>query len=81
MVIDTGTTLLTGPTKDVKKLLSMVSVSPKCSNFYDMPSITFIMQGQKYILKAEDYVLTITGNLEIINFRLGSGTALSTFIS
>ena len=30
MVIDTGTTLLTGPTKDVRTLLSMIKVEPRC---------------------------------------------------
>jgi cathepsin D len=39
----------------------MIPVSPKCQNFYDMPSITFVMSGQRYTLDAEDYVLTITG--------------------
>ena len=61
MVVDTGTTLLTGPTKDVRRLLGMISVAPKCSNFHTMPSITFVMGGKKYLLEAEDYVLTITG--------------------
>lgn len=61
MVVDTGTTLLTGPTNDVRKLLSLIKVSPRCSNFYEMPSITFLMANKKYTLDAADYVLTITG--------------------
>jgi hypothetical protein len=52
MVIDTGTTLLTGPPQDVRRLLSMIPVSPKCQNFYDMPAITFVMNGHKYTLEA-----------------------------
>lgn len=45
MVVDTGTTLLTGPTRDVKKLLSMIRVEPKCANYEKMPSITFVIDG------------------------------------
>ncbi|CAD8191085.1 unnamed protein product [Paramecium pentaurelia] len=60
MVVDTGTTLLTGPTKDVRTLLSMIRVEPKCQNYQTMPDITFVIDGHDYILSPKDYILTIT---------------------
>ncbi|CAD8192015.1 unnamed protein product [Paramecium pentaurelia] len=60
MVIDTGTTLLTGPTKEVRTLLSMIRVEPKCQNFQTMPDITFVIDGNNYVLQPKDYILTIT---------------------
>jgi len=44
----------------------MISVAPKCSNFYEMPSITFVMGGEHYTLEATDYVLTITGTNQLL---------------
>ena len=62
LVVDTGTTLLTGPTQDVKKLLSLIRVEPKCANYQSMPEITFVIDKIEYALTHEDYILTITSN-------------------
>lgn len=62
MVVDTGTTLLTGPKEDVKRLLQMIRVEPKCANYRSMPDITFVIDKKEYVLTHEDYILTITNS-------------------
>ncbi|KAJ7404073.1 Cathepsin E [Willisornis vidua] len=63
-IVDTGTSLLTGPTKDVKKLqnyIGAVSVdgeyAVECSNLSAMPDVTFTINGLPYTLNAQAYTL------------------------
>ncbi|NWV60991.1 CATE protein, partial [Malurus elegans] len=64
-IVDTGTSLLTGPTKDIKelqKLIGAVSVdgvfAVKCSSLDVMPELTFTINGLPYTLSAQAYTLT-----------------------
>lgn len=62
LVIDSGTSLFTGPTKDLKVLLSKLDTGNGCSNLTDLPSITWVIDGAHYTLKPEEYILTVTEN-------------------
>ncbi|NXG09593.1 CATE protein, partial [Sakesphorus luctuosus] len=63
-IVDTGTSLLTGPTKDIKELqnyIGAVSVdgeyAVECSNLSEMPDVTFTINGLPYTLNAQAYTL------------------------
>ncbi|XP_009075789.1 PREDICTED: cathepsin E [Acanthisitta chloris] len=63
-IVDTGTSLITGPTKDIKKLqnyIGAVSVDGEdvveCSNLSEMPDLTFTINGLPYTLNAQAYTL------------------------
>lgn len=60
--IDSGSSLLTGPSKDMEKLLPEIHTNEDCSNLSSMPEINVILidkNGQEvsYPLTPEDYVM------------------------
>lgn len=68
MVVDTGTSILTGPSKDVKTILAKIGeVKEDCSNLSSLPSIDFTFGGKTFTLEADFYVLKLadgTGNYQ-----------------
>jgi hypothetical protein len=56
-VIDTGTSLITGPSEDLGKLLKSITVEDNCDGYDSAPEITFVFSGDKYVLKGEEYIL------------------------
>jgi len=56
VAVDTGTSMLAGPSDLVDKLNQMVNVKDDCSNFMDLPKIGFKMGNNILNLKPDDYV-------------------------
>lgn len=56
VAVDTGTSLLAGPTEVVAALVEKLQVSDDCSNLQDLPDLGFIVGDHILNLKAEDYV-------------------------
>ncbi|XP_029283853.1 cathepsin E-like [Cottoperca gobio] len=63
-IIDTGTTLIAGPTKDILSLQQLIGATPTtigefiidCARLTSLPHVTFILGGKEYTLCAEHYV-------------------------
>lgn len=51
VIADTGTSLITGPTDDLLKLLDYTDVDSKCSNVDKLPKLTFVMNHVHYDLE------------------------------
>jgi len=56
VAVDTGTSMLAGPSDLVDKLSSKVNVKDDCSNFNDLPNLGFQMGDKVLNLKPDDYV-------------------------
>jgi hypothetical protein len=56
VAVDTGTSLLAGPSHVVDVLVNKLQVSDDCSNLNKLPDLGFIVEGHTLSLKPEDYV-------------------------
>jgi hypothetical protein len=61
-VIDSGTSLIMGPSKLINQLIDGIKVKLTCAGIDDLPNITFTLGGIDYTLEPSDYVLKITSN-------------------
>lgn len=59
-VIDSGTSLLVGPTHIIDPLIEGISVKSDCSNLSTLPTMSFTIDNSTYTLEGTDYVLQIT---------------------
>jgi len=59
-VIDSGTSIIVGPTKLVNELIDGITVKRTCKGIEDLPDITFTIDNIPYTLTYNDYVLQIT---------------------
>merc|ERR1711957_798572 len=56
-VVDTGTTLNTGPSGDIMKLLNKIPVENDCSGYGKAGVISYIFGSQQYDLKVDEYIM------------------------
>jgi len=80
-IADTGTSLIAGPTEEVKKLNEMIGATAmpvggqyivNCTEIDNLPEITFTISGKQFKLKGSEYILKIS--------QFGRDTCLSGFI-
>jgi len=55
--VDTGTSLITGPSDAINKLQEMMGQVTNCEDLSGMPTITFMIDGLAYPLTPQQYVL------------------------
>ncbi|XP_078495233.1 cathepsin D-like [Ciona intestinalis] len=64
-IVDSGTSLLAGPTDEIEKINKLIGATKfldgdyivQCNKMPTMPDITFSLSGVKYTLKPSDYVI------------------------
>ncbi|XP_074554218.1 nothepsin [Halichoeres trimaculatus] len=64
VIVDTGTSLIAGPTNDILNLQQLIGASPTnigeflidCARLSSLPHVTFVLGGKEYTLSAEQYV-------------------------
>ncbi|CAD7945178.1 unnamed protein product [Amoebophrya sp. A120] len=56
VAVDTGTSLMAGPSYIVNQLVEKLDVAGDCSNFHSLPDLGFVLNNHILNLKPEDYV-------------------------
>jgi len=56
LVIDTGTSIITGPSEDLSKLLDLIDLK-SCDDISNLPIINFEIDKIKYELSPEEYMI------------------------
>eukprot|EP00435_Cladocopium_sp_Y103_P059373 s18_g21.t1 len=56
VAVDTGTSMLAGPSRVIRELTRRLRVAPDCSNYQDLPDLGFVVAGHVMNLKPSDYV-------------------------
>ena len=66
MVVDTGTSVITGPSSKLKPIMSAIGeVKSDCSNLHQLPNITFTLGGKDFDLESEYYVIQQEGQCQL----------------
>lgn len=69
IVVDTGTSLLTGPSSHITNLLNNIGVSKDCSDFSSLPTLTYTLVDSKgehaFTVEPEFYVVQSDGTDEV----------------
>jgi len=56
VAVDTGTSMLAGPSGVIRELRNRLKVASDCSNYDSLPDLGFVVSGQVMNLKPQDYV-------------------------
>lgn len=65
VAVDTGTSLLAGPSTIVDTLVEKLQVADDCSNLNKLPDVGFIVEDHILNLKAEDYIAQSLGGCSL----------------
>jgi hypothetical protein len=63
MLVDSGTSLITGPPLQVDLLLKELQISPDCFNIHQLPSVLIELDGVILALEPQDYVIRLRSKL------------------
>jgi len=56
VAVDTGTSMLAGPSHVIRELRTRLKVAGDCSNYHSLPDLGFVVSGHVMNLKPQDYV-------------------------
>ena len=56
-IVDSGTSLIVGPSEDIENILNTLNLNPDCSNLNEQPSLNFMIGGNNYEVPPEFYVV------------------------
>ena len=81
VAVDTGTSLLAGPSSVIDALTENLQVAPDCSNFNELPNLGFAVGDKVLNLLPDDYIdreggscslALMTLDVEDMNIRISS---------
>lgn len=58
-VVDTGTSIITGPPAQMDPIVARLNVNENCSNVKSLPPIDFVISGKNFTLTATQYVIKL----------------------
>lgn len=56
VAVDTGTSMLAGPSAVIRELRTRLKVASDCSNYHSLPDLGFVVSGRAMNLKPQEYV-------------------------
>ena len=60
-VLDTGTSMIAGPTKYMDVVMKDIDIDANCKGLEKNPTITWVINGKKYPLEPHEYILNLSG--------------------
>jgi len=58
-VIDTGTSVIAGPTEIINSMTSLLNYNEDCDKIENLPNITFVIHGDEYVFEPHEYVVRL----------------------
>ena len=56
-IVDSGTSLIVGPANDIASIQNALTINPDCSNLHEQPDLVFTIDGTRYTVTPEFYVV------------------------